>query len=106
MYYSILSSELLSNGYFLFFTNAFIGQDVMIYKHLLFSIFYLKKPQLISNFTVDWWTCRWEKLEVIENRKLFQFQIIIWYLIICELIFKTFKIKIKKFLEIHMFGHR
>lgn len=48
------SSELLSNGYFLFFTNAFIGQDVMIYKHLLFSIFYLKKTQLISNFTVDW----------------------------------------------------
>lgn len=44
MYYSILSSELLSNGYFLFFTNAFIGEDVMIYKHLLFSIFYLKKP--------------------------------------------------------------
>lgn len=43
MYYSILSSELLSNGYFLFFTNAFIGEDVMIYKHLLFSIFYLKK---------------------------------------------------------------
>lgn len=43
MYYSILSSELLSNGYFLFFTNAFIGQDVMIYKHLLFSIFYFKK---------------------------------------------------------------
>lgn len=43
MYYSILSSELLSNGYFLFFTNAFIGEDVMIYKHLLFSIFYFKK---------------------------------------------------------------
>lgn len=38
-----LSSELLSNVFFLFFTNAFIGQDVMIYKHLLFSIFYLKK---------------------------------------------------------------
>lgn len=49
-----LSSELLSNVFFLFFTNAFIGQDVMIYKHLLFSIFYFKKPQLISNFTVDW----------------------------------------------------
>lgn len=54
MYYSISSSELLSNVFFLFFTNAFIGQDVMIYKHLLFSIFYFKKPQLISNFTVDW----------------------------------------------------
>lgn len=38
-----LSSELLSNVYFLFFTNAFIGQDVMICKHLLFSIFLLKK---------------------------------------------------------------
>lgn len=49
-----LSSELLSNVFFLFFTNAFIGQDVMIYKHLLFSIFYLKKTQIISNFTVDW----------------------------------------------------
>lgn len=40
-----LSSELLSNVFFLFFfTNAFICQDVMINKHLLFSIFYLKKP--------------------------------------------------------------
>lgn len=48
MYYSILSSELLSNGYFLFFTNAFIGQDVMIYKHLLFSIFYFKKTPNLS----------------------------------------------------------
>lgn len=38
-----LSSELLSNVFFLFFTNAFIGQDVMINKHLLFSIFYFKK---------------------------------------------------------------
>lgn len=38
-----LSSELLWNVYFLFFTNAFIGQDVMICKHLLFSIFLLKK---------------------------------------------------------------
>lgn len=38
-----LSSELLSNVFFLFFTNAFIGQDAMINKHLLFSIFYLKK---------------------------------------------------------------
>lgn len=48
MYYSILSSELLSNGYFLFFTNAFIGEDVMIYKHLLFSIFYFKKKTNLS----------------------------------------------------------
>lgn len=29
-----------------FFTNAFICQDVMINKHLLFSIFYLKKNNL------------------------------------------------------------
>lgn len=29
-----------------FFTNAFICQDVMINKHLLFSIFYLKKSNL------------------------------------------------------------
>lgn len=42
-----LSSELLSNVFFLFFfTNAFICQDVMINKHLLFSIFYLKKSNL------------------------------------------------------------
>lgn len=41
-----LSSELLSNVFFLFFTNAFNGQVVMIYKHLLFSIFYLKKSNL------------------------------------------------------------
>lgn len=34
-----LSSELLLNVFFLFFTNAFIGQDVMINKHFLFSIF-------------------------------------------------------------------
>lgn len=48
MYYSILSSELLSNVFFLFFHKCidYIGQDVMINKHLLFSIFYLKKSNL------------------------------------------------------------
>lgn len=31
-----------------FFTNAFICQDVMINKHLLFSIFYFKKNPNLS----------------------------------------------------------
>lgn len=43
-----LSSELLSNVFFLFFTNAFIGQDVMINKHFLFSIFKKKKQLNLS----------------------------------------------------------
>lgn len=72
-----LSSELLSNVFFLFFHKCLYLSRCDDKQTFIVFYFLFKKKQLISNFTVDSRTGRWGKLEVIENRKLFQFQIII-----------------------------